>query len=85
MYELAREEFESLRADIRLSAMDNYRLANYLVELGLYRTAVFAIRQALNLNDMTDAETLSAPMYFNHLRFGSYYKDLIIPAAEAYG
>ena len=84
LFEMAKEEFEAIRADIRLSPLDNYRLMNVLVELGLYRTAVFAARQVLNLNDMTDAETLNAPKYFNHIRFGSYYKDLVIPAAEAY-
>ncbi len=83
-YELAREEFESLRTDIRLSPMDNYRLMNTMVELGVYRTAVFAARQVLSLNDMSDAETIGAPMYFNHIRFGCFYKELVIPTAEAY-
>lgn len=85
LYELARVEFESLRADIRLSAMDNYRLANYLVGLGLYRSAVFCAREVLSLNNMSDAETLNAPMHFNHLRFGSYYKELVIPTADKFG
>jgi soluble lytic murein transglycosylase len=85
LYEMARSEFESLRADISLSPMDNYRLANYLSDLGLYRSAIFAARQVLDLRGMDDGETLSGPIYFNHLRFGSYYKDLVLPAAEANG
>ena len=84
LYEMAREEFEAMRGDIQLSPMDNYRLMNATLEFGLYRTAVFAARQVLNLNDMSDAETLSAPEYFNHIRFGSYYKELVLPTAEAY-
>jgi soluble lytic murein transglycosylase len=83
-YEMAQLEFESLRADNSHSPMDNYRLANYLVDLGLYRSAIFAARQVLDLNDMDDAQTLTAPVYFNHLRFGSYYRDLVIPVAEDY-
>ena len=84
-YEMARSEFEAIREEITSSPMDNFRLANYLVDLGLYRTAIFSARQLLDLNDMDDAETLSAPVYFNHLRFGSYYKDLIFSAGEKYG
>jgi soluble lytic murein transglycosylase len=82
LYELAQLEFESLRADNSQSPMDNYRLANYLVDLGLYRSAIFATRQVLDLNDMDDAQTLTAPVYFNHLRFGSYYRDLVLPIAD---
>jgi len=85
LYEMARLEFEALRADIKLSPMDNYRLANYLMDLGLYRTAIFSARQVLDINDMEDAETLTAPKFFNHLRFGSYYKELVLPAGENYG
>jgi len=84
LYDQARLEFESFWQDIRVNPMDNYRLANYLVELGSYRTAIFAAREVLNLNQMDDAATMSAPIYFNHLRFGSYYRDLVIPIAQAY-
>ena len=84
LYDQARLEFESLWQAIRTNPMDNYRLANYLVELGYYRTAVFAAREVLNLNQMDDAATMNAPIYFNHLRFGSYFRDLVIPIANAY-
>ncbi|MBM3145197.1 MAG: tetratricopeptide repeat protein [Chloroflexi bacterium] len=84
LYDQARLEFESLWQDIRVNPMDNYRLANYLVELGDYRTAIFAAREVLNLNQMDDAATMNAPVYFNHLRFGSYYRDLVIPISQAY-
>ncbi len=33
---------------------------------------------------MDDVETMSAPIYFNHLRFGSYFRDLVIPLAQEY-
>jgi soluble lytic murein transglycosylase len=84
LYDQARLEFESLWQAIRTNPMDNYRLANYLVELGSYRTAIFAAREVLNLNQMDDAATMNAPIYFNHLRFGTYYRDLVIPIAKAY-
>ncbi|MBC8504388.1 MAG: tetratricopeptide repeat protein [Anaerolineales bacterium] len=85
LFDKARREFESLWQDIRLNPMDNYRLVNYLVELGYYRLAIFAAREVLNLNQMDDAATLNAPIYFNHVRFGSYYRDLVVPISQAYG
>jgi len=84
LYEEARAEFEDLRNESLASSMDSFRLANYLLDLGLYRSAIFAARQVLNLNHMDDADTMNAPIYFNHVRFGGYYDELVIPIAEAY-
>ncbi|MBU0510983.1 MAG: transglycosylase SLT domain-containing protein [Chloroflexi bacterium] len=84
LYEEARAEFESLRQDVSQNPMDTFRLTNYLVDLGLYRPAIFAARQVLTLHGMDDTATMNAPAYFNHLRFGSYYRDLIIPIAQSY-
>jgi soluble lytic murein transglycosylase len=33
---------------------------------------------------MDDAETMSAPVYFNHLRFGAYFRDEVISLAQEY-
>jgi soluble lytic murein transglycosylase len=55
-----------------------------MLELGLYRPAIFAARDVLNAAGMDDAGTMNAPIYFNHIRFGTYYSDLIIPATEKY-
>jgi len=83
-YDMARAEFEDLRIALMDSPADNYRLTNYLLGLGLYRPAIFSARQVLNLHGMDDAATLTAPAYFSHVRFGTYYRDLIVPIAEAY-
>ncbi len=80
----ARGEFEDLRQSVKTDPVDSYRLANYLIEIGLYRTAIFAARQVLDLAGMDDSETLSAPIYFNHIRFGIYYRELVISAAQTY-
>ncbi|HRN49960.1 MAG TPA: tetratricopeptide repeat protein [Anaerolineales bacterium] len=76
-YQLARNEFESLRADLTTDAANSYRLANHLVELGMYRSAVFAAREVLNLAGLSDAQTMNAPVYFNRIRFGFYFQDLV--------
>jgi len=83
-YELARLEFEDLRKDVASDPVNSYRLASYLVDLGLYRSAIFAARQVLNLAGLSDAETFNAPIWFNHVRFGLYYRELVLPLAEAY-
>ncbi len=82
----ARLEFESLREAVSGSAEDSYRLGNALLELGAYRPAIFALRQVLTLAGMTSqADTLGAPRYFNLVRYGMYYADLVVPAAQANG
>jgi soluble lytic murein transglycosylase len=69
----------------RLAVM-TYDLANYLLDLGLYRSGIYAARQVLNLAGLnTQAETMLAPPYFNHVRYGLYYSDLILPAAQKDG
>ncbi len=82
----ARLEFEDLRTSVGNSPADSYRLANYLLTLGLYRPAINAFRQVLTLAGMnTQSQTLAAPVYFNHVRYGLYYQDLISPAAQQTG
>jgi soluble lytic murein transglycosylase len=84
LYEQARLEFEDLRREVEENSVNTFRLANYLVDLGLYRSAIFAARQVLNLAGMDDAATMTAPVYFNHLRFGTYYRDMIIPISQRF-
>jgi soluble lytic murein transglycosylase len=85
LYEQARLEFEDLREFVSGSPENSFRLANYLLDLGLYRSAIFAARQVLTLAGLDEqAASLSAPPYFNHIRYGTYYADLVLPDAEAY-
>lgn len=82
LYDESRLEFEDLRSAVETNAADTYRLMNYLFDLGMYRSAIFAARQVLTLAGMTtQLQTLAAPVYFNHIRYGLYYQDLVFPAA----
>jgi len=85
LYSEARMEFEALRNEVSFDAISSYRLANYLVDLGLYRPAIFASRAVLDAAGLDDAGTMNAPVYFNYIRFGTYYSDLVIPAGQEYG
>jgi soluble lytic murein transglycosylase len=85
LLEEARLEFEDLRNSVVDDPVNSYRLANYFAEIGLYRSSIWAARQVLNLAGMDDAGTLNAPIYFNRLRFGTYFSELIVPVAQEYG
>ena len=88
LYEKARLEFENLRTELELNkdAEGSYRLTNYLLDSGLYRSAIFAARQALTLAGLDEhTESMMAPPYFSHIRYGLYYADLISPEAQANG
>ena len=83
LYNEARLEFESLRTEVSTDPVASFRLANYLLDLGLYRPAIFAMRQVLTLAGMENqAEALRAPDYFSHVRYGTYYSELVNKAAE---
>jgi soluble lytic murein transglycosylase len=84
LYDEARAEFEAVRLRVQSDAAQSYRLANYLVEIGMYRAAIMTARQILDLAGMNDADTLNAPSYLNRIRFGTFYGDLVIPLAKQY-
>ncbi len=82
LYDDARTEFETLRVSLKDKPQELYRLMNTLLEKGIYRSAILASRQILDLASLSDADTLRAPVYFNHIRFGIYYKDQIFASAK---
>jgi soluble lytic murein transglycosylase len=84
LYQEARAEFEALRASYATDPEATYRLMHHFLDLGLYRSAIFAARNILDLAGMDDAGTMDAPVYFNYIRFGFYFSDLILPETERY-
>jgi soluble lytic murein transglycosylase len=86
LYDEARLEFEDLRTSVSSDPVLTYRLANYLLDLGLYRSGITAARQVLSLAGLVDqSSSMLAPPYFTHVRYGLYYSDLIVPEARKYG
>jgi soluble lytic murein transglycosylase len=81
-YQLADAEFEELRLFYSSDAMNSFRLLGYLVEKRMTRAAVFTSRQILSMANMSDESTLSAPVYFNHIRFGPYFRNLVLEQAN---
>ncbi len=84
MYSEAKAEFEDLRNAVAQNPANTFRLAEYYRQIGLYRSAIFAARHVLDLAGLDDAGTFTAPLYFTHLRFGPYYRELVVPIAQAY-
>lgn len=75
-------EFDNLRTSLQTDPVNTYRLTNQLLDLGFYHQAILTSRQVLNLANLDDASTLDAPVFFNHIRFGVYFKDLVLSAAQ---
>lgn len=84
LFQLARNEFEILRETYKDDPVSMFRLTNHFVEIGLYRSAIYSSRQILDLANLDELSTLSAPLWFNHIRFGLYFQEIIEPNAEAY-
>jgi soluble lytic murein transglycosylase len=87
-YDKAAEKFEAdewMRFAFSISEEVNlYKLANYLIDIKQYRNGIYATRRVLDLAGYDDAGTLTAPIHFNHIRFGVYYPEIVLPAAQKY-
>jgi peptidoglycan lytic transglycosylase len=84
LYSNSEAEFDDLRQQAVTDPLMSYRLAVYLSDLGMYRQAIMSARQVLDLAGLDDAGTLTAPALFSHIRFGTYFPDLVVPAAQTY-
>lgn len=82
-YETARLQIDSLLEEIHSDPAASFRILPWLMDKGFYRSAILTSRQILSLAGMDDFSTLSAPVYFNHIRFGVYFKDLVLQYARS--
>jgi len=84
LYQKAIHEAELLRTDLQTDVTNTYRLMNFLHDLHLYQPAIYASRNILNMAGLDDLSSLSAPIYFTHIRFGTYFRELTLSAAKEY-
>lgn len=84
LYEQARNEYENLRTKYAQDPLNLFRLTNHFIEIGLYRSAIYSSRQILDLAGMNDFTSFEAPLWFNHIRFGIYFEDIVQEAAADY-
>jgi soluble lytic murein transglycosylase len=85
MYGEARQEFENLRLSLGADAEATYRLMHYFLDNRVYQPAIYMARHLMELAGLNDDDMLTAPVYFNRIRFGPYFGDLILPEALAHG
>ena len=85
LYGKAINEAELLRNELQGDVVNLYRLMNYLVKLDLYQPAIYACRNILDLAGLDDLGSLSVPIYFTHIRFGAYFRDLMVSTTNDYG
>jgi len=83
MYEQGRNQFESLRNDLRTDPSQTFRLMQTLLDLGLYRSVIAASQSILALAGVDGSQPI--PLYFEHLQYGPYYLDWVQDAANFYG
>ncbi len=75
LIDVAREELNGLRWDLREDALASYQLALAFREMGLYRSSILA---ASALIALSPAETpLDVPPYIGRLAYPDYFRDLI--------
>jgi soluble lytic murein transglycosylase len=78
----AQSEFESLRQQLASDAANSFRLMNKMVDLGFNQTAILCARQILDLLGLGDATLIDqTPAYFNHIRFGVYFREMVVSTA----
>ncbi|PKO06826.1 MAG: hypothetical protein CVU41_04185 [Chloroflexi bacterium HGW-Chloroflexi-3] len=84
LYTQARNEYETLRIIYENDPLNLFRLTNHFIEIGLYRSAIYSSRQILDLANMDDFAAMNAPLWFNHIRFGLYFNEIVENAANEY-
>ena len=84
LFHKAIDEAEQLRSELQGDVVNTYRLMNFLLEKHLYQPAIYASRHLINLAGLNDLTSLTAPIYFTHIRFGAYFRDLVVPIANEY-
>ncbi|HPH95920.1 MAG TPA: transglycosylase SLT domain-containing protein [Anaerolineaceae bacterium] len=83
LYQESRTEIEYLREQVKDDPAACFVLLPTLLDLRFYRSAIFTSRRILTLAGLDDAAALDAPAYFNHIRFGPYYKEIVLETASA--
>ena len=82
---LASDSYEVVYNENKDNPIQLFRLLDHIYARGFYRLSIVISRRILDLAHFDDATSLNAPIYFNHIRFGPYYKNLILQAAKSNG
>jgi soluble lytic murein transglycosylase len=85
LYNLASQEFESLRDTYKTDALNSFRLIKVFLDLGYYQSAIEASRSISNLAGYGDVPlSASFPPYIAHIQYGTYYLPWIEQVSDKY-
>ncbi len=82
LYQESHALLEELRIDFSDEPDKLFLLIDLMINVGSYRSAAFASRQIIDLANVSPDNLLSAPIYLSHIRYGSFYHELITSTAE---
>jgi soluble lytic murein transglycosylase len=82
LYTEAESKFTELRTANANNPMGSLFLSQYFEQIGYYPGAIYAARQTLDAIGILASDTFAAPAYFNHIRFGPYFLDIVLPAGQ---
>lgn len=84
-YQDALTAYDAVRDQFETNTIASYQLLHTLVQKEIYRPAVFIARSILtSAGLLEDARTLTAPNYFNRIRFGAWYSEDVTAAWKEY-
>ena len=84
-YYLASVHFELVQEKLMEQPAASYVFLNELLDKKIYNAAAYTSRQILTAAGLyEDDRTLDVPNYFNHIRFGPWYKDYAQEACNIY-
>jgi len=82
LFKEAINEAELLRTELQSDVVNSFRLMNFLVEKNLFQPAIYTSRNILTMAGMDELSSLTAPIYFTHIRFGAYFREMIVTIAN---
>ncbi len=82
LFKEAINEAELLRTELQSDVVNSFRLMNFLIDKNLYQPAIYTCRNILTLAGMDELSSLTAPIFFTHVRFGAYFREMIVPIAN---
>lgn len=78
--------FENLREKLADKPSVSYAFLDEMLEMKMYSVAAYTSRQILTAAGLhEDDRTLDVPNYFNHIRFGCWYRSYLDSAVDNYG
>ena len=82
-YGRAKDELDALRIDVQNDAVATYQLMLRFIDMGLYQPGIRCAAQILSLAGLDQAPASSVPAFLSMTRFGPYFGEVILPAAES--